>query len=116
MKIGRVGLAVYGLRPLAVQAYRKTYPDVWTNLLPLNNQDLLKKLVQRQVDVAISRSDLKDSSFKSRMMFREPLVLVVPEASGSDAKATVSLDTLGGQRFTQDVDTALGLLRRCFLG
>jgi DNA-binding transcriptional LysR family regulator len=87
--------------PLAVKAYRKKYPDVWTSLLPFNNYDLREKLVQRQIDVAISRAALQDSAFKSRLMFSEPLVLVVPaDFAGGDGEIA-ELETLGDCRFIQ---------------
>lgn len=101
LRIGHVGSAVYGALPLAVRAFRERYPNVWTSLLPFNNFDLRESLVQRQIDVAISRSQLNDSAFRSRVMHSERLVLAVPEDFAVKAVGGVCPDDLSDCRFIQ---------------
>ncbi|QEW23665.1 Ben and cat operon transcriptional regulator (plasmid) [Marinibacterium anthonyi] len=101
LRIGHVGSAVYGALPLAVRDFREKYPDVWTSLLPMNNYDLREALVQRQIDVAISRSKLTDSAFRSRLFHSEDMNLVVPKAFSPPTNNVVRLEDLSDCRFIQ---------------
>ncbi len=80
LRIGFVGSSTYGLVPNIIKSFRKNYPHVNLSLIPMNNANLHRALIRREVDVAITRPALRDVEFISRDLSQEPLVAAVPDA------------------------------------
>ena len=79
LRIAFVGSATYGLLPTVIKAYRATYPDVELALSAMNNAELWRALIQREIDIAVARPAIDDVELKSELLLKEPLILAVPE-------------------------------------
>lgn len=79
LRIGFVGSATYGLLPNILKSFRAAFPDVNLSLVPMNNAQLHRALVRREIDVAIARPALTDSEIITRKLADEALVLAAPD-------------------------------------
>jgi DNA-binding transcriptional LysR family regulator len=80
LRIGFVGSATYGLLPAVLKSFRAAFPQVSLSLYPMNNGDLHRALVRREIDIAIARPAIEDAEVISRKLVDEELVAAVPEA------------------------------------
>ncbi len=79
LRIGFVGSATYGVLPNIIKSFRANYPEVNLSLIPMNNAQLHRSLVARELDIAFARPALKDSEFVTRRLIEEPLIAAVPD-------------------------------------
>ena len=79
LRIGFVGSSTYGILPTIIKSFRAHYPQVNLNLLPMNNAQLKKQLIGREIDVAFARPALSDVDFAMRRLEEEELVLALPD-------------------------------------
>ncbi|NOD93168.1 LysR family transcriptional regulator [Ruegeria sp. HKCCD4884] len=99
LRIAFVGSASHGVLPTIIKSYRSHYPDVDLALSAMNNADLERALVQREIDIAVARPSLKGEEFRSVELHREPLVLAMPDNSALNNAAKIALGDLAGQTF-----------------
>lgn len=98
LRIGFVGSATYGLMPNILKSFRASYPQVSLSLIPMNNAQLHRSLIRREIDVAIARPALNDAEIITRKLGEEPLVLAVPDTLDVPSGA-VDLRGLKAERF-----------------
>lgn len=98
LRIGFVGSATYGLMPNILKSFRASYPQVSLSLIPMNNAQLHRSLIRREIDVAIARPALDDAEIITRKLGEEPLVLAVPDTLDVPSGA-VDLRSLRSERF-----------------
>ncbi len=94
LRIGFVGSATYGILPTILKSFRMSYPEVNLSLAPMNNAQLQRSLIRRDIDIAIARPSLNDSEIVTRKLVEEELVLAVPDTLVASHDA-VSLPDLG---------------------
>lgn len=99
LRIAFVGSASHGVLPTIIKSYRSHYPDVDLALTAMNNADLERALVQREIDIAVARPSLKGEEFRATMLHREPIVLAMPDNSSLNAKSTIALKDLANETF-----------------
>ncbi|MGA0543102.1 LysR substrate-binding domain-containing protein [Neotabrizicola sp. VNH66] len=99
LRIAFVGSASHGPLPMLIKAYRATYPEVELALSALNNAELHRALITREIDIAVARPELKDEEFRRELLFREKLILALPEDSPLAAAETVRFADLSDQTF-----------------
>lgn len=80
LRIGFVGSATYGMLPTILKSFRASWPEVNLSLAPMNNAQLQRSLIRRDIDIAIARPALNDSEIVTRKLVDEPLVLAAPDA------------------------------------
>lgn len=80
LRVGFVGSATYGMLPTILKSFRSSYPEVNLSLAPMNNAQLQRSLIRRDIDIAIARPALNDSEIVTRKLVDEPLVLAAPDA------------------------------------
>jgi DNA-binding transcriptional LysR family regulator len=80
LRIGFVGSATYGLLPNILKSFRASYPEVNLSLIPMNNAQLHRSLIRREIDIAIARPYLTDAEITTRKLGEEPLVLATPDS------------------------------------
>ena len=97
LSIAFVGSASYGALPELIRTYRRCYPEVEMDLLAMNNADLQRALVEREVDIAVARPALQDEEFRRAPLCPEPLVLALPKSSELAARRDIRLADLAGQ-------------------
>lgn len=96
LRVGFVGSATYGILPNIIKSFRATYPDVAMSLIPMNNAQLYRSLIRREIDVAFARPTLVDSEFMSRKLREEPLILAAPDTLDTGAGNSADLARLTG--------------------
>lgn len=79
LRVGFVGSATYGLLPNILKSFRAAHPEVNLSLSPMNNAQLHRSLIRREIDIAIARPALTDAEIVCRKLIEEPLVLAVPD-------------------------------------
>ncbi len=81
LRIAFVGSATHGPLPRLIKSYRTHYPNVDLSLSSMNNAELERALVQREIDIAVARPHLNGEEFRSIELHREPLILACPNGS-----------------------------------
>ncbi|APZ53287.1 LysR family transcriptional regulator [Salipiger abyssi] len=99
LRIGFVGSSTFGILPNIVKSFRANRPDVNLTLTPMNNAQLQRRLVSREIDVAFARPALKDAEFRTIHLGVEPLVAAMPDTMETEKQGRVTIDELRGQSF-----------------
>ncbi|MGF1552295.1 MAG: LysR family transcriptional regulator [Paracoccaceae bacterium] len=79
LRIGFVGSSTYGILPTIIKSFRANHPQVVLSLIPMNNAQLHRSLVSREIDIAFARPALTDPEFTTHMLAEEPLVVAAPD-------------------------------------
>lgn len=96
LRVGFVGSATFGILPNIIKTFRAAYPELAMSLIPINNAQLHRALIRREIDVAFTRPTLLDKEFISRRLIEEPLIVAVPDDLDSGAGTTADLARLTG--------------------
>ena len=94
LRIGFVGSATFGILPNIIRSYRANYPSVNLSLIPMNNANLHRALVSRELDVAFARPTLKDPEFLSKHLMEEKLILALPDIVDTGTRTVAKLERL----------------------
>ncbi|KIC33588.1 LysR family transcriptional regulator [Leisingera sp. ANG-S5] len=94
LRIGFVGSATFGILPNIIRSYRANYPEVNLSLIPMNNADLHRALVSRELDVVFARPTLKDPEFLSKHLVEERLILALPDIVDTGTRSVAKLERL----------------------
>jgi DNA-binding transcriptional LysR family regulator len=87
------------LLPTIIKAFRASHPAVSLSLMPMNNTDLQKALIRREVDVAFARPTLEDSEFVTRKLCDEALVVAMPESFEVKGDGPINLRDYAAENF-----------------
>ena len=132
LQVGTLSIgATYSFGPLfrrTVQDFYKQFPHIRLNLVITSKEELLKKMLDRELDLALTyRSPLGDDRIESHLLFRSRLCLVgrVDELKGAGNEVSVrdlskfplalpssglqARDTLEDVLFAQDVNLDIRL-------
>lgn len=99
LRIAFVGSASHGLLPTLIKSFRSFYPDVRLALSALNNADLERALIGREIDIAVARPELKDEEFRRELLCREQLIVALPDNSPLAARDELRFTDLSDQTF-----------------
>lgn len=94
LRIGFVGSATFGILPNIIKSNRRGYPEVNLSLIPMNNSQLHRALVSREIDVAFGRPALKDPEFVTKELLEEKLILALPDAVDTGSRTEARLERL----------------------
>ena len=97
LRIGFVGSSTYGILPNIVKSFRATWPGISLSLIPMNNAQLHRQLVGRQIDVAFARPALNDAEFAVKKLIEERLIMGVPDALDTGTRKVADLSLLQTQ-------------------
>ncbi|MDP6922764.1 MAG: LysR substrate-binding domain-containing protein, partial [Lutibacter sp.] len=78
-KVGIIPTVMPTLLPLFIKGFLRKYPEVNLIIEELTTEEILKKLNEGQLDVAIAATPLNEESIKERVLYYEPCVGFVPE-------------------------------------
>lgn len=98
LRIGFVGSSSYGILPNIIKAFRAEYPGVSLSLMPMNNANLYRSLIRREIDVAFARPTLEDPEFVTKKLCDEELIVAVPDTLDLP-EGPVDLRDLAGESF-----------------
>jgi len=99
LRVAFVGSATYGALPSVIKAFRSAYPDVELALSAMNNAELKRAVIQREIDIAIARPSLDDEELKSERLLHEPLILALPDTSALLQDRPIRLSSLRDETF-----------------
>ncbi len=85
--------------PTAVSRFLRTHENVKFDLQTVHHDDLLRKLYERETDVAVAYEVPRASPLGNKQLGSGELVVLYREQDMPDAPARVGLDRLRGQRF-----------------
>lgn len=85
--------------PMAVSQFLRTHPDVRFDLQTVHHDDLMRKLHERETDIAIAYEVPPAAPISQRWLGEGELVLLYREQDMPDAPPAVPLSVLDGQRF-----------------
>jgi LysR family transcriptional regulator, benzoate and cis,cis-muconate-responsive activator of ben and cat genes len=94
LRIGFVGSATFGILPNIIRSFRANYPEVNLSLIPMNNAQLHRALVSRELDVAFARPALQDAEFVTRELLEEKLILALPDVVDTGGRTVAKLERL----------------------
>lgn len=94
LRIGFVGSATFGILPNIIRSYRANFPEVNLSLNPMNNAELHRALVSRELDVVFARPTLKDPEFLSKHLIEEKLILALPDIVDTGSRSVAKLERL----------------------
>jgi DNA-binding transcriptional LysR family regulator len=94
LRIGFVGSATFGILPNIIRSFRANYPEVNLSLIPMNNAQLHRALVSRELDVAFARPALQDAEFVTRELLEEKLILALPDVVDTGGRTVARLERL----------------------
>ncbi|NKX44611.1 LysR family transcriptional regulator [Roseicyclus persicicus] len=94
LRIGFVGSATFGILPNIIKSFRANYPEVNLSLIPMNNAQLHRALVSRELDVAFARPALQDAEFVTRELQEEKLILALPDVVDTGGRTVARLERL----------------------
>lgn len=94
LRIGFVGSATFGILPNIIKSFRANYPEVNLSLVPMNNAQLHRALVSRELDVAFARPALKDAEFLTKELLEEKLILALPDVVDTGGRTVAKLERL----------------------
>ncbi|MFD1343137.1 LysR family transcriptional regulator [Litorisediminicola beolgyonensis] len=97
LRIGFVGSATFGILPNIIKSFRRGHPEVNLSLTPMNNAQLHRALVARELDVAFGRPALTDPEFITRELLEEKLILAVPDQIDTGGRSVARLERLKDQ-------------------
>lgn len=99
LRIGFVGSATFSLLPNILKSFRANYPDVSLSLIPMNNAQLHRSLVSREIDVAFARPALSDPEFVTRKLAEEALVMAAPDTIEPTTGTSIRLEQAAALNF-----------------
>lgn len=94
LRIGFVGSSTFGILPTIIKSFRANRPDVTLTLTPMNNAQLYRRLISREIDVAFARPALGDAEFRTVELGAEPLIAAAPDTVATRRPGWIELDEL----------------------
>lgn len=99
LRIAFVGSASHGVLPTLIKSYRSHYPNVDLALSAMNNAELERAVIQREIDIAVARPSLDIEELRTLTLHQEPLMLAIPDNSRLNAVQNIALKDLTDETF-----------------
>ena len=99
LRIAFVGSASHGVLPTLIKSYRSHYPNVDLALSAMNNAELERAVIQREIDIAVARPSLDIEELRTLTLHQEPLMLAIPDNSRLNAVQNIALNDLTDETF-----------------
>lgn len=90
-KVGIIPTVMPNLLPMFLKTFIKKYPKVNLIIEELTTEEIIKKLTDGHIDVAIAATPLENESIKERVIYYEPFVGFIPE--GHRLKDNITIDS-----------------------
>ncbi|MDF5718530.1 MAG: LysR family transcriptional regulator [Rhizonema sp. NSF051] len=99
LAIGFVSSAGYNVLPKILRTFRISLPGVVLELRELTTFQQVQWLRERRIDVGFIRPPIEETGFSTETIFREPLVVALPETHPLANKLNLSLASLCSEPF-----------------
>lgn len=93
-KLGIIPTVMPTLLPLFLKTFIKKYPKVNLKIEELTTEEIIKKLTDGHIDVAIAATPLENEIINERVLYYEPFVGFVPEAHRLFNHKTLAVENL----------------------
>jgi len=93
-KLGIIPTVMPTLLPLFLKTFIKKYPNVNLKIEELTTEEIIKKLTDGHIDVAIAATPLENELIKERVLYYEPFVGFVPSEHRLFSNKTIDVDNL----------------------
>jgi DNA-binding transcriptional LysR family regulator len=97
--VGYVTSATYGPLPDVIRMFRRRFPDVDLGLKNLRSLQQRQALVDRQIDVGFVRPQVADSRLAYEPIWRESVVVALPDNHPLARRTAVSVSDLSTELF-----------------
>lgn len=99
IQIGFVGSATFSILPGILNAFRTSHREVELVLHAMNTAELRAALIDRSIDVAFARPGIQDPEIVNDVVYKEPLVVALPEDDPLAAQNHIALTDLAARPF-----------------
>lgn len=99
LTVGFVSSSAHNVVPPILQAFRTRFPAVKLELHELTTNEQLQRLRFGQIDIGFVRPPLDEDGINSEIVFREPLIVALPETHPWADRAVVELRELSAEPF-----------------
>lgn len=99
LTIGFVSSAAHNVVPAILQTFRTRYPAVKLELHELTTNEQLQRLRFGQIDIGFVRPPVEEEGINSEIVFREPLIVALPETHPLADRAHLELRELSTEPF-----------------
>jgi DNA-binding transcriptional LysR family regulator len=101
LAIGHICVSVCGFLPELIQSYRKRFPAVRVHLFEMMPDQQLQAFARKKIDVGFTRplAAADEMNFIQERIFRDRLMLAVPEAHSLAKAKQVRLEKCAGEEF-----------------
>lgn len=99
LAIGFVSSTAYNVLPPILQAFRRQVPDVILELQELTTREQLQSLLEGKLDVGFARPPVEQPELATATIFREPLMVALPESHPLRNHAHVAVRSLANEPF-----------------
>jgi LysR family hydrogen peroxide-inducible transcriptional activator len=93
-RLGIIPTIMPTLLPLFLKTFIKKYPKVNLKIEELTTEEIVKKLVDGHIDVAIAATPLENEAIKERVLYYEPFVGFVPREHRLYNAKTIDVENL----------------------
>jgi len=99
IQVGFVGSATFSILPGILNAFRTGHREVELVLHAMNTAELRAALIDRSIDVAFARPGIQDPEIVNDVLFKEPLIVALPENDPLTTQNHVALGDLSARPF-----------------
>ncbi|MEG4352683.1 LysR family transcriptional regulator [Microcoleus sp. LAD1_D5] len=99
LTIGFVSSAAHNVVPAILQAFRTRCPAVTLELHELTTNEQLQRLRFGQIDIGFVRPPVEEEGINSEIVFREPLIVALPETHPAADRTHLELRELSTEPF-----------------
>uniref|UniRef100_B8HL91 Transcriptional regulator, LysR family n=1 Tax=Cyanothece sp. (strain PCC 7425 / ATCC 29141) TaxID=395961 RepID=B8HL91_CYAP4 len=99
LAIGFVSSAAYNILPPILQTFRRSVPGVTLQLQELTTREQLQALLEGSLDIGFVRPPVQEPELVAEVIFREPLILALPEAHPLAQVDQIEMRSLAQQPF-----------------
>ncbi|MCC3420019.1 MAG: LysR family transcriptional regulator [Microcoleus sp. PH2017_29_MFU_D_A] len=99
LTVGFVSSAAHNVVPAILQAFRTRCPAVKLELHELTTNEQLQRLRFGRIDIGFVRPPIEEDGINSEIVFREPLIVALPETHYLADRAVVELRELSAEPF-----------------
>lgn len=99
LAIGFVSSTAYNILPPILQAFRRQVPAVTLELQELTTREQVQAVVAGKLDIGFVRPPIADPALEATVIFREPLIVALPECHPCRDAHQVSVKSLAQEPF-----------------
>ncbi len=99
LSIGFGSSFLYSMLPQVIRAFRARSPAVVLNCLSLRTDEQVQMLLNGQIDVGLLRPPIDERQLSTMLVYREPLIVALPDVHPLADRKSISLKALASDRF-----------------